>query len=209
MKVSNTAQRLKEIMDSRNLRQIDILNLTKPYCEKYGVKMNKSDISQYVAGKNEPAQDKLIVLGAALNVNEAWLMGFDVPMKKIDTDFTKKENLNNIKNFVDYIANANNLNDEVKRETKKQKAIIASMIAYFSMLNEDGKKEAVNRIEELTHIPKYKKEESDDPLLSQISEIRKELSNTLLNLSAAHERTDIEVTDEMRKHDDELMDGEW
>lgn len=28
-------------------------------------------------------------------------------------------------------------------------------------------------------------------------------------VQAAHERTDIEVTDEMRKHDDDLMDGEW
>lgn len=30
-----------------------------------------------------------------------------------------------------------------------------------------------------------------------------------IELAAAHERTDIEVTDEMRKHDDDLMDGEW
>lgn len=28
-------------------------------------------------------------------------------------------------------------------------------------------------------------------------------------VQAAHERTDIEVTDEMRKRDDDLMDGEW
>ena len=41
MKKKNTATRLKEIMDKRNLRQIDILNLTVPYCKKYGVKMNK------------------------------------------------------------------------------------------------------------------------------------------------------------------------
>lgn len=32
---------------------------------------------------------------------------------------------------------------------------------------------------------------------------------TDLEVQAAHERTDIEVTDEMRKHDDDLMDGEW
>ena len=30
-----------------------------------------------------------------------------------------------------------------------------------------------------------------------------------LETQAAHERTDIEVTDEMRKHDDDLMDGKW
>ena len=69
-------------MDERNLRQIDILNLTLPFCEKYGIKMNKSDISQYVSGKVEPNQDKLAVLGMSLNLNEAWLMGYDVPMKR-------------------------------------------------------------------------------------------------------------------------------
>lgn len=30
-----------------------------------------------------------------------------------------------------------------------------------------------------------------------------------LETQAAHERTDVEVTEEMRKHDDDLMDGEW
>lgn len=38
----NTAIRLKRIMSDRNLRQVDILNLTEPYCKKYDVKMNKS-----------------------------------------------------------------------------------------------------------------------------------------------------------------------
>lgn len=28
-------------------------------------------------------------------------------------------------------------------------------------------------------------------------------------VQAAHERTDIEITEKMRKHDDDLMDGEW
>lgn len=82
MKKENTAIRLKKIMSDQNLRQVDILNKTVPYCEKYGVKMNKSDISQYCSGKTEPNQDKLFVLGMALDVNEAWLMGYDVPMER-------------------------------------------------------------------------------------------------------------------------------
>lgn len=82
MKNENTAIRLKKIMSDRNLRQVDILNLTEPYCKKYDVKMNKSDISQYCSGKTEPNQDKLFILGMALNVNEAWLMGYDVPMER-------------------------------------------------------------------------------------------------------------------------------
>lgn len=79
MKISSTSKRLKEIMKSKNLRQVDILNLTKPYCTEYKVKMNKSDISQYVSGLVEPGQDKLFILGKALNISEAWLMGYDVP----------------------------------------------------------------------------------------------------------------------------------
>ena len=81
-----TAIRLKKIMDERNLRQADILEMVKPYCEKYHVKMNRSDLSQYCTGKVEPHQEKLFVLGCALNVSEAWLMGFDVPQERKGQD---------------------------------------------------------------------------------------------------------------------------
>lgn len=84
MKKENTASRLMQIMKERNLRQVDILELTKPYCKKYEVKMNKSDLSQYVSGKTEPNQHKLAILGMALNVSEAWLMGFDAPKERLE-----------------------------------------------------------------------------------------------------------------------------
>lgn len=81
----STAQRLKQIMKERNLKQIDILNLSIPICAKYDIKMNKSDISQYVSGKVEPSQEKLVVLGMALNVTESWLMGFDTSPERKET----------------------------------------------------------------------------------------------------------------------------
>lgn len=84
MKVSTTAERLRLIMDNRNLRQVDILNLAKPYCDKFDVKLGKNDVSQYVSGKVEPGQYKLTVLGMALGVSEVWLMGYDVPMERDD-----------------------------------------------------------------------------------------------------------------------------
>lgn len=80
MKKSNTADRLKQIMAERKIKQVDILRSAKPFCDKYGVKLAKNDLSQYVNGKVEPGQEKLTILGLALNVSEAWLMGFDVPM---------------------------------------------------------------------------------------------------------------------------------
>lgn len=82
MKKENTSIRLKKIMSDRNLKQVDILELCKPYCQKFDVKLGRNDLSQYVSGKVEPGQQKLTVLGMALNVNEAWLMGYDVPIER-------------------------------------------------------------------------------------------------------------------------------
>ncbi len=87
----STSDRLKQIMEERSLRQVDILNLVLPICAKYDVKMNKSDISQYVSGKVEPSQEKLVVLGMALNVTESWLMGFDVSPERKDTQIQAEE----------------------------------------------------------------------------------------------------------------------
>ena len=79
MKDSNTSERLHQLMRERNLKQVDILQLCEPYCKRFGVKMNRNDLSQYVNGKVTPGQFKLTVLAYALGVTEAWLMGYDVP----------------------------------------------------------------------------------------------------------------------------------
>ena len=84
MKKLTTSDRLKQIMSEKGLRQVDILEACKPYCKRYGVQLHKNDLSQYVSGKVEPRQDKLSILGMALNVNEVWLMGYDVPPGKDD-----------------------------------------------------------------------------------------------------------------------------
>lgn len=81
MKERNTSDRLKEIMAKNGLRQIDILNKAIPFCKKYNVKLGRNDLSQYISGKVEPSQKKLTVLAETLEVNEAWLMGYDVPME--------------------------------------------------------------------------------------------------------------------------------
>ena len=82
MKTTTTAERLKEIMDKKGFKQVDVLEAAKPYCAKYGIKLGRNDISQYVSGKVNPSQKKLSILGLALGVSEAWLMGFDVPMSR-------------------------------------------------------------------------------------------------------------------------------
>ena len=82
MKKCTTADRLKQIMYDRGLKQVDILRLAQPHCEKHGIPLGKSSLNQYISGYAEPGQHKLLILGLALNVSEAWLMGYDVPMDR-------------------------------------------------------------------------------------------------------------------------------
>ena len=44
--------------------------------------IDKGQLSSYISGKYKPRQNNIDALAAALNVNEAWLMGFDVPMER-------------------------------------------------------------------------------------------------------------------------------
>lgn len=138
MKVGNTAKRLKEIMEERNLKQIDILNLAQPICEKFNTKLSKSDLSQYVSGRVEPGQDKLSILSLALNVSEAWLMGYEVPRTPVIIEMHKKNN-NVLKRLSTY------MNSEIELNLLKE----------FDKLNMEGKAEAVNRVSDLTYIPQY------------------------------------------------------
>ena len=80
--METTALRLRRIMEERGLKQRDILEKAAPYCEKYKIKLNKSDLSQFVNGKVVPGQWKLTILGMALGVSETWLMGYDGPMER-------------------------------------------------------------------------------------------------------------------------------
>lgn len=80
-----TSQRLKYIMRERNLKQVDIIEKSKPYQNELNVSLGKSALSQYVSGKSSPDQYKLTLLSKTLNVSQPWLMGYDVPMVEENT----------------------------------------------------------------------------------------------------------------------------
>jgi transcriptional regulator with XRE-family HTH domain len=44
----------------------------------------KNTLSYYLSGKTEPKADRLYALARALNVSEAWLLGYDVSMARTD-----------------------------------------------------------------------------------------------------------------------------
>lgn len=71
MSVSAFAERLRNAMNSRELKQVDLVHAA----ERRGVKMGKSHISQYVAGKTMPREDVLLFLADELDVDANWLRG--------------------------------------------------------------------------------------------------------------------------------------
>ncbi len=90
MLVDTFANRLKKIMNINNIKAIEL-------SEKTGI--NKSQISHWLSGTYKAKQDSLTVLAEFFNVDEIWLMGFDVPMKKEHqplSDFKEHEVLVNL-----------------------------------------------------------------------------------------------------------------
>ena len=77
--MATSTERINQIMKEKRLRQIDVLNLAKPFQQKYNIKFSKSHLSQYVNGKSNPDNEKIFLLSKVFGVTEAWLLGYNVP----------------------------------------------------------------------------------------------------------------------------------
>ena len=78
---SSCAERIKLALSLKDLTQSDLCRMTE---------ISKSTMSQYLSGKYEPSQLKTEIIARALNVSEAWLMGYDVPMERTSSKPRKK-----------------------------------------------------------------------------------------------------------------------
>ena len=74
-------ERIKQGLEIREITQTQLATKAN---------IDKGQLSSYISGKYKPRQNNIDALAKALNVNEAWLMGFDVPMErvlnKVETD---------------------------------------------------------------------------------------------------------------------------
>ena len=78
--IDSFQNRLKIAMDYRNIKQVDLVEKTK---------LDKTLINKYLAGVSNARQRKLSILADALDVNEVWLMGYDVPMERIPNELER------------------------------------------------------------------------------------------------------------------------
>lgn len=117
-----TADRLREIMEEQNLKQSDIIERSKPFMKMFDAKLTRSDLSQYCSGKVKPMQDKMFLLAAALNVSEAWLMGYDVPRNRT-RELTELSQTNPMAAFLRKDSDSEVNHEYVKRQVKNTLSI--------------------------------------------------------------------------------------
>ena len=72
MKKSDFASRLSQALEARGMKAADLSKKTK---------VAEGTISCYINGRYEAKQNRVQVFAEALDVNPAWLMGYDVPME--------------------------------------------------------------------------------------------------------------------------------
>ena len=84
MLISNFATRLKEALSINDIKASEVVSISEKLYKngKINKPLAKPLLSHYLKGTYEAKQDNLHTLSIILNVDEAWLMGYDVPMKK-------------------------------------------------------------------------------------------------------------------------------
>lgn len=87
--IDTFANRLLIAMKKNNINQIELSEKTI----LHGKKISQSLINKYLKGKAFARQDNIYILSKILNVNEVWMMGYNVPM---DRNFgrTKTKHIN-------------------------------------------------------------------------------------------------------------------
>lgn len=123
MSVPNNAlkDRLRLAMDLKDMRAIELSEKTR---------IPKSAISQYLSGYAKPKQDRIYLIAKALDINEVWLMGYDVPMERQ--------------------AGGENEQKESLADVEHQEAV-EKAAELFSRLSEEEQQQALTYIEFLLH----------------------------------------------------------
>jgi transcriptional regulator with XRE-family HTH domain len=107
--MTNFADRLREALDKRGMKQIELSN-------RAGI--NKSSVSTYLKGGYYPKYDTIVRFAEILNVSPEWLAGKDVPMEKTamtdemlkfalfnSADGVTDEMLDEVKAFAEFVKN--------------------------------------------------------------------------------------------------------
>lgn len=130
MKKSELKDRLKEAMDIRGLKQADIVEKGK---------IDKGQLSSWLSGKYKPRQNNISKLSEILSVDEAWLMGYDVPMERSTPEGFRRLAEQYNSTHKQYMLNSNE----------------STLISEYRKLNNNGKKKLISTAREMNCNPLY------------------------------------------------------
>jgi transcriptional regulator with XRE-family HTH domain len=120
--MSITSERLKQAISEANIKQVEL-------CERTGI--SKGALSSYLSGRYDPKQNNIYILANVLDVNPAWLMGYNVPKREL---------------------HIRSLPAEPVELTPEQK----ELLNIYDSLNDSGRAEALKRLKELSELERYK-----------------------------------------------------
>lgn len=126
--------RLVQAMQHRGIKAAELAKRTG---------LSKAQISQYTNGVYEAKQTALYKLAVALDVSEAWLMGYDVDMERL---ISQK------------CAEQTNIIELMQLHFGSE---VTELVQMFSQLNRKGKRKALDSIQDLNKITEYIEKESD------------------------------------------------
>lgn len=151
-----------------------------------------SNIRKYESGRQNPKIETLQKIANALRVPVTDLIqDEDISLKIVKEDGSLETVATGWENI-----KATRKERELDIENYIKSAPIGRcklLLNRFYRLNMHGQDKAIEQVELLTKIPEYQ---------------RKYIEENATILNAAHERTDIETTEEMKKHDDDIMNDE-
>ena len=125
------SSRLRASMGQANISQAEL-------CEK--TKIPKSALSQYLSGNFKSRQPRSGILAKALNVSEAWLMGYE------NTGNAFSDNLRRLLN-----------GEELKTRETEETSPKEEMLKLFDGLNTEGQKLAMKQMAFFASLPEFKK----------------------------------------------------
>lgn len=184
------------IKDLRKAHQLTQSELADELNERFGLSINKSMISKWENGKGDPYLSYAKYLAFHFGVNLDYLVG-----------------LTDKKSYVFYFDDWGDKQAEKREFNNRQK----KLNELFVELTPTGQEKAIDYIDVLVSSGKYSCKShglKDTTNVYQfgssgaVSMVAESTMQYSAEPEAAHERTDVEVTDAMRKHDDDIMDSE-
>ncbi|QNO15314.1 helix-turn-helix transcriptional regulator [Alkalicella caledoniensis] len=89
----NIGERIRSLRKERDLTQKELSKLSS---------ISEISIRKYENGDRQPKQNAIFHLAKALNVNEGWLMGYDVPMER-EENIILAEQSEELTSFIRYL----------------------------------------------------------------------------------------------------------